>query len=238
MEYQVLLNTLKFNSAYWYSELYDEEIGWLAHLFMVRWLIQLIFATDFPAVNILLDLRNQRLHERLVTANQGDGVLLLPPARIAAHLDAVRIRPSSEVGQIWRHRTLRERRAEKKAVDTLTLRVRQPRQQTRLEILKQSLKQTRHAGEDVDVTIDHCNRHPHVIRDEDGLLLVRQARVVRKFDHAQLGRESRRWGVPVEMGLHWMRPRECLHALEGWLMQFQFQTEGLGYRFIGDVVVA
>ena len=205
---------------------------------MVRWWIHLIFAADFSAVNILLDLWHQRLHERLVTANQGDGVQLLPPAWVAAHLDAMRIRLSSKLGQVWRHGALRKRRAEQKPINTLTLRIRQPRQQPWLEILQQPLKQTRDTGQDVDVAIDHRNRHPHVIRDEDSLQLVRKGRVVREFDHAQLGRESWRRGVPVEVGLHWMRPRECLHALEGGLMQFQFQAEGLGYRFIGDVVVA
>jgi len=205
---------------------------------VVRRRIQFILSANFAAVHIVFNFRHQRLHERLVTTNQSDGVPLLPPTGVATHLDAVRVSPSGELRQIRRNSTLRKRRAEEEAVDTLALRVRQARQQIRLETLEQSLEQTRHTRENMDVSVNHCNRNPHVIRDEDGLLLFGNLRVMRQFDHAQFCSEPRGWLLPVEMGLHGMGSGEFLHPFEGWLVQFQLQAKGLGYRLIGYIIVA
>lgn len=62
--------------------------------FMVRRGIQFILPTDFAAVDIVLNFRHQRLHERLVTANKSYGVPLFLPAWVTTHLDAVRVGPS------------------------------------------------------------------------------------------------------------------------------------------------
>lgn len=186
--------------------------------FMVRRGIQFIFPANLAAVDIVLDFRHQRLHEMLVTANQSDGVPLLLPTGVTTHLDAVRVSPSGKLCQVRRNGTLRERCAKEEAEDTLALRVRQARQQIGLEILEQSLEQTRHTRENMDVSVNHRNGNPHVIRNEDGLLLFGDRRVMRQFDHAQFRSESRGWLLPVEMGLHGMGSGELLHPLEGWLV--------------------
>lgn len=105
-------------------------------------------------------------------------------------------------------------------------------------MFEESLKETGYTREDVDVAVDHCNGHPHVVGDEDSLLRVWQGGVVGEFDHAQLRGETWGWGFPVEMGLHGVGTGEFLHPLKGGLVQFEFQAEGFGYRLVGDVVVA
>lgn len=184
----------------------------------VRRGVQFIFPAHFAAMDVVLDFRHKRLHEMLVTANQSDGVPLLLPTGVTTHLNAVRVSPSGKFRQVRCDGTLRERRAEEEAVDTLALRVRQARQQIGFETLEQSLEQTRHTRENMDVSVNHRNGNPHVIRDEDGLLLFGSLRVMRKFDHAQLRSESRGGFLPVEMGLHGMGSGELLHPLEGWLV--------------------
>ena len=205
---------------------------------MIRRRIQLILPTNLPTLNILLNLRHQRLDELLVTTNQRHRVPLIAPTRVTTNLNAERVRTSCKVSQVRRDSALRERRAEQEAIDALALRVRQPGQQTGLEVLEQSLKETGYAREDVDVAADHRDRHPHVVGDEDGLLRVWKGGVVREFDHAQLRGEAWGWGFPVEMGLHGVGTGEFLHPLKGGLVQFEFQTECFGYRLVGDVVVA
>lgn len=163
----------------------------LPGLFVVRWRIHLILPGNFPAVDVMLDFRNQRIHELAVATNQGDGILLLAPTGVATNFNIQRIRPSCKICQVWCDGTLGERRAEQESVDTLTLGVRQPRQQTRFEMLQESLEKTRHTGENVDVAIDHGNGYPHVVCGEDSLLFIGQGGVVREFDHAQFRGEAR-----------------------------------------------
>lgn len=167
-----------------------EKKNQLTGLFMIRWRIHLILPGNFPAVDIMLDFRHQRLDKLAVATDQSNGVLLLAPAGVTADLDIKRIRPSSKTRQVWRDSALRERRAEQKPVDTLALGVRQPRQQTGFEAFQESLEETRHTGENVDVAVDHGNGHPHVVCDEDGLLFIGQGGVVRELDHAQFRGEA------------------------------------------------
>ncbi|KAI7080725.1 Molybdopterin binding protein [Hortaea werneckii] len=99
------------------------------------------------------------------------------------------------------------------------------------------LKQSRDAGQDVDVAVDDVDGDPEVVGDEDDLVLVRQALVVGELDHAQLGAAGGRVFVPGEVGLAWVGLGEALHALVGLLVQHDGQGEGLGDGLVGDVVV-
>lgn len=68
-------------------------------------------------------------------------------------------------------------------------------------MFEEALEEPRHAGQDVDVAVDDGDGHPHVVCDEDSLLLEWDCFVVWDLHHAQFGCEAWGRGVPVEGGL-------------------------------------
>jgi hypothetical protein len=80
----------------------------------------------------------------------------------------------------------------------------------------------------VHVTVHDGDGNPHIIRNEDGLLLGWDLGVKGELNHAQLSIQAWRGCFPVEVWLHGVWLREAFHALEGGLVELQLETESFG----------
>lgn len=122
-------------------------------------------------------------------------------------------------------------------MNSLALRVRQPRQQAGLQAREHLLEEARDAGQDVDVAVDDGDGDPEVVGDEDDLVGVREGGVVGQLDHAQLGGLRGGVDVPVEIGVGGVGFAEGLHFLVRGVVQDEGQVEGARDALVGDVVV-
>lgn len=73
----------------------------------------------------------------------------------------------------------------------------------------------------MNIAIHHSHGNPQVLLRKDELLVHGPLLIRWELDHAQLGFEGRRVGVPVELGLRRVRLRELLHLVECVLMELQ-----------------
>ncbi len=101
------------------------------------------------------------------------------------------------------------------------------------------LTQAWNARQNVHVAIHHRNRHPQVLLGKHKLLRQVARLVRRQLHHAQLGAQLGRVRLPRKGALlRWVRAGEALHLLKGFLVQLEWEAEGLGNGLVGDVVVA
>lgn len=90
----------------------------------------------------------------------------------------------------------------------------------------------------MDIAVDDGDRYPQVLAREEELLGQISAGIGRHQDHPELGAQSSRVLIPVEIWLSWMRFGKLLHQPEGSLVEHQREPESLRDRAVCDVVVS
>ena len=90
----------------------------------------------------------------------------------------------------------------------------------------------------MNIVIDDGHRHPELLAGKQRLLGRILARIKGQLDHPQPSAEGVRVDVPAKVGLLIMGFGDLLHQLEGSLMEFQWELEGLGNGLVGDVIVS